>query len=187
MGLRNTKDSWGSVAKFLHWFIALLILGMIILGVVMGYFPKPFRYTLYTIHKSIGLIVLMLIVARLIWRLLNPTPALPTTLPRWQKGAAHASHGLLYLCLLGMPLSGWMMSTAGGHGLNFWWLINLKMPFIPISKSLAGAAKDAHTTLAWALGVLIVAHIIGAFYHHIKLKDNVLKRMAPCGHAKHIH
>lgn len=180
MGLRNTTDSWGGLSKSLHWLTALLIIGILILGAVMGDFPKPFRYTLYAIHKSMGVTILLLMVMRLIWRFFNPTPALPEKTPRWQKAIGHGSHGLIYLALIIMPLTGIAMSTAFGRATSFWWLFSFNMPFIHASKPLANFLEQAHETIAWIIVALLALHLLGALKHYIKDKDNVLQRMLPC-------
>lgn len=179
MALRNTQDSWGSVTKFLHWLIALLVLFMVVLGLTMGLFPKPFKYTLYAIHKSTGITILFLMLVRLAWRFMNPTPKFPNHIPNWQQKAAHASHTLLYAILILMPLSGWIMSTAGGHPTKVWWWLVINAPGIPKDKAISHTAGDIHEFLAWTLVAVLVIHIAAALMHHIKHKDNILKRMMP--------
>ncbi len=180
MPLLNTQTSWGSVAKALHWLIALLVIFMLLLGLTMGNFPKPFKYTLYAIHKSTGLTILLLMLIRLAWRLINVTPTLPQHLPHWQQIAARISHALLYITLIAMPLSGWVMSTAAGKPTTFWWLFTINAPFVPASKALAGSARQLHGILAWTIVTLLTIHIIAALKHHFYHKDTILKRMLPC-------
>lgn len=175
MELRNSSIEYGTISKFFHWSIAILIIGMIFLGFFMG------NATSYAVHKSIGLTILLLAALRLLWRLFNPPPYLPNTVPDWQKAAAHLSHYLLYFLLFAMPLSGWIMSTAAGHPPSFWWSVTVPTPWVPISKNIAGIANQTHEILAWTLSALIALHTAAALKHHFIDKDNVVNSMKPCG------
>src|SRR5262249_6555463 len=95
--LANSETRYGTVAVTLHWLIALIIIGMLILGTYMADLPRddPSRFDLIQLHKSIGITVIVLSVARLLWRLVNRVPPLPAHMPAWEKFAAHASHALL--------------------------------------------------------------------------------------------
>ena len=96
--IRNTTSSWGSVARALHWIIGLLIIGMLAYGWWMNHIPaRPDRFFYRSIHADIGYLLLVLVALRLIWRAINPTPALPKDTPPWQRAAAAISHGALYL------------------------------------------------------------------------------------------
>lgn len=179
MPITNTQDSYGSVTKFFHWSIAALIILMIILGFIMTSIERgPLRSELLMIHKSTGLLLLVLIVLRICWRLVNKTPALPSHIPRWQQIVAHASHGLLYLVLLAMPISGLIYSTAAGYPPTFYNLFLVQLP-IAKNKALATFAGDTHEVLAWTLVALISIHILAALKHHFIDKSDILKRMAP--------
>lgn len=181
MALCNTHDRYGSIAKLFHWLIAILIIGMLVMGTSFGFIDqnKALMSILIPIHKSTGLTILLLMALRFLWRLINPSPQLPETTPTWQKRLAHLSHQLLYLTAFLMPLSGWLMSTAAGYTPVFWYLFKVPMPFIEKSKAVSSIASDAHTALAWILFSLIAIHIAGALKHHIVDKDNVLRRMMP--------
>src|SRR3954451_14687060 len=99
--IRNTSNGWGSVSRWLHWILALAILGMIGFGWWMNHIPaRPDRFFYRSIHADIGYLILLLTVLRLVWRLINPTPAMPAETSRWQKIAAHVSHGALYLVVI---------------------------------------------------------------------------------------
>lgn len=114
MGAWNTSDSWGWLARLLHWAMALMILGLLGVGVWMTNFEKDLIAQIWLTqhHKNIGFVVFFLGLARVVWRIANPTPALPAHMPRWQVLASHASHGLLYLFLFMLPLTGWAMATS---------------------------------------------------------------------------
>ena len=105
--IRNTTKSWGSVARAFHWIIGLTILGMLAYGWWMNHIPaRPDRFFYRSIHADIGYMLLVAMVLRIIWRAVNPTPALPMETPRWQRIAAHVSHGALYLGYLHRDLAG---------------------------------------------------------------------------------
>lgn len=177
MSLKNTTTSYGSVSRILHWLLFLLIIGMLIVGFLMGSLAKPFRFEVYTVHKSIGLCVLALMLFRIFWMSINPKPKLPLTTPRWQAIGAHTVQGLLYFILMAMPLSGWIMSTASDHIPSFFGWFKVPMPFIPLDKPLADTASSLHEIFAWTLIVLLLLHIGAALKHHYINKDDVLKRM----------
>src|SRR5437868_11460438 len=104
MKTSDIEPSWNGVVKFLHWLIALLIFTQFALGWLAATWRlSPTKLDLFVWHKSIGMLVLTLVVLRLVWRLATPAPPLPAGMPAWERAAAHTSHGLLYLVMLGMP------------------------------------------------------------------------------------
>src|SRR6516225_1235754 len=106
--VRNTTSSWGSIARSFHWVLGLTILGMLAFGWWMNHVPaRADRFFYRSIHADIGYLVLLLTVLRLIWRSVNPTPALPDELPRWQRISARVSHVLLYLGTILVGMLGW--------------------------------------------------------------------------------
>src|SRR5690606_10864805 len=115
MPIRSDATHWGSLAKFFHWTIVLLILAQGILGLVMVELPrKPDVVAVYTFHKSLGLTILALALLRLGWRLFDRRPLDPPTMPHWQGIAARLGHALLYVLLFAVPLSGWLFDSATG-------------------------------------------------------------------------
>src|SRR3954452_25398107 len=109
--IRNTSSAWGSLARCLHWLLGAAIIGMIAFGWWMNHIPaRPDRFFYRSIHADIGYLVLLLMMARLIWRWLNPLPGLPDDTPRWQRIAARASHGALYGGTMLVALLGWAHS-----------------------------------------------------------------------------
>ncbi len=181
MTVRNTATEYGSIAKWLHWIVAILIICMLILGTVMTELDKtnPIRLTLYMIHKSTGATILALFIIRIIWRWTNPTPALPSEIPAWQQRSAKWMHILFYILIIVMLLSGMIMSTAGNHPIPFWGLFTFKIPFVPHSKTVGHFFGNVHQTLAWAIAVLLVLHIGVVFKHHCKDKIKIMHRMMP--------
>ena len=179
MTLRNSHQSYGSIAKLFHWSIALLVVIMLLLGLSFGFVDKSSMRTLMFIHKSIGFTILCLMVLRLLWRFANPTPRLPEATPKWQVVAGHSSHLLLYLLLILMPISGLIMSTSAGYSSNIWGLFSIKFPGIPKDPALHHLFEDIHFYLAWAIVTVAALHVLAALRHHFINKDNVLRRMLP--------
>lgn len=179
MALTNTHTSYGSVAKTLHWLIAIIVLFMLLIGTFMGDFEKPVRGSLMTFHKSLGMTLLVLMVLRLVWRLTNPRPHLPDSVPAWKQVASLINHRLLYALLIIMPLTGLAMSTAADRAPNVWGLGTVRFPGIPISKNVAGVFSDLHSIIAWTILVLLLIHVAAALSHYFINKDQVLQRMLP--------
>lgn len=178
MTWKNTSTEYGSVAKFLHWLIFLLIFAMLTIGFLMDDIGNEvIRAQVFNAHKLVGLSVLLLMILRLIWALTNPKPVLPVGTPRWQKVFERLGHGLIYLALLVMPVAGWVMSSAAGKPPHlFPWVLALP---VPVDTSLKETAAFVHYWLAIVIIALISLHVIAALYHHFVKKDNVLLRMMP--------
>jgi cytochrome b561 len=175
--LTNTENSYGSLTKFFHWAIAILIIFMLF----CGYFMSGLSWLNY--HKIIGLTIFSLAVLRVIWTLTNKHPKLPETMPIHEKLLAHAVQYLLYLFMLGMPLSGWAMATAFGKSPHVFG-VYFPMPFITINPQLGIIFENIHNTAAVGLIVVLCLHIIGALRHHFLIKDDVLRKMLPFGQDK---
>lgn len=171
---KDSNSQYGSISKFLHWLIALTIIGLLIAGFIMTNMDKsPLKFEIYGIHKAVGITILALASLRIIWRLMHPKPALPDSYPKWQRITAAATHGLLYLLTIFIPLSGWIMSMAANHVPSWFGLFELRLPIAP-SKTLAKTANSSHELLAWVLIACLVLHIAAA------LKEReILKRMLP--------
>jgi cytochrome b561 len=179
MPIKNTPLAYGSVAKAFHWLMALLILGMLAMGLYMDGMPTgPDQYKLIGLHKSFGTLVLMVVIFRLGWKAMNTVPLLPTTLNIWEKRLAHAGHAVLYLLMFAMPLSGWAMSSAAGFPVSFFGLFVLPDIVAP-NHALKETFEDVHEALAWALIAMIILHVLAALLHHFYYKNNILRRMLP--------
>lgn len=179
MALRNTTARWGALSQTFHWLIVALVIIQVTLGKIAEGLPNGVeKLATLARHKSVGITILMLATLRLLWRWMNPVPALPSTLRPYERGLAHFSHAALYVLLFAMPLSGWAMSSARGFSVSWFGLAQLP-DFVPKSRSLYEALHETHETLAYALGALALLHIAGALKHHFVLRDDVLRRMLP--------
>jgi len=186
----NSTTRYGLVAVILHWLIALSVIGLYIVGSIMHDMkPSLQQFELYQLHKSFGILVLVLTVLRLAWRLANPQPALPPGMPRWQALAAKATHWGFYGLLLAAPLAGWAMVSASSLNIPTVLFGIIPLPHIefiaasPDKQALEGIFSEAHELMADGLLVLFLAHVGAALYHHIKLGDSVLLKMLPVSQA----
>jgi cytochrome b561 len=179
MSIRNTTASWGSIAQIFHWVIVALIVTQFVLIKVADSLPMGGEKIAYFArHKSVGITILMLAALRLLWRLLNPTPALPDTLKPYERRLAHFSHAALYALLFAMPLTGWTMSSARNFPVSWFGLIQLPDLVAP-DRPLYRFLHETHETLAWVLVAVAALHVLGALKHHFVYKDDVLRRMLP--------
>jgi cytochrome b561 len=177
--IRNTTSSWGSAARAFHWILGLTIIGMLAFGWWMNHIPaRPDRFFYRSIHADIGYLLLVLTALRLIWRALNPTPALPTGTSSWQRVAAWVSHGALYLVTFVVIMLGWAHSGArpqGDYG-SFFGLFHVPQ-FTSPDKATADAFEDRHIYAAYVLLALIVIHLAAAAWHQFIKRDRVAARM----------
>ncbi len=175
--LKNTRLGYGLVAILLHWSMALLIIGMLTLGIYMEQLPISLeKLKLYGWHKEYGVIVLELGILRLIWRLYNIMPDLPAHMPLWEKFAARATHLIFYGYIFLLPLTGWLMSSAAGLTVSFFGLFLLPNLIGPDPNTMH-LLKEVHKWLGYSLIGVIGLHTAAALRHHFIDKDDVLKGM----------
>lgn len=179
MPAKNTLTSFGYIAKSFHWIVALLIIVMLVMGYFLDDFPASIQEMAYNTHKSIGIIILALVILRLGWRWMNVQPGYSTALPHFYKIFIRLAHYAIYLTIILIPLSGWVMATAAGHVPHFLGWVYFPMPGISPNEQLAGEAFQLHNTLAIIVIVLVSIHIFAALFHHFILGDTVLRRMLP--------
>jgi cytochrome b561 len=179
MTIRNTIARWGHVSQFLHWLIVVLLIVQVTLATLADDLPLGMKkLALLARHKSVGITILGLVVLRLLWRWMNPTPALPDTLKPYERVLASLTHAGLYILLFAMPLSGWLMSSARGFPVSWFGFIQLP-DFVSKNKPLYDAMLEMHHMLALALYAIVFLHVAAALKHHFLLKDSVLRRMLP--------
>jgi cytochrome b561 len=164
------------VARLLHWGMAVVLLGQIVLGwVAVSWHLSPTKLELFVWHKSLGITLLALVILRLVWRLADGRPA-PVSGPLWQQRLAGGSHALLYLLMLGIPVSGWVIQSASGFPFKLFGAIELPA-LVARSKSVQNLAEWIHLGLFWLFAALIVVHVSAALHHHWGRGDAALRRM----------
>ena len=175
----TTVKTYGTVSKILHWLIGIAIIGMLIIGYTMTDMPNsPLKWKLFFWHKAMGFTILWLAAVRLWWRLKNPVPALPNSMPKWQVFLSDVTLWILYALMFIMPLSGLMLTIMGGYSVDYFGLFTI--PAISKGETeLSQIGLMIHTYGAYTIIGLIIFHILGGLYHHFIRKDNVLKRMLP--------
>jgi cytochrome b561 len=164
-------------AVVLHWLVALLIFAAFPLGVYMHDLPlSPDKLKLYSYHKWIGVTVFALVAVRLSWRLTHTPPPLPEGMAAWQRRASAIVHGLLYVLMIVIPLSGWLMSSA--KGFQTVWFGVLPLPdLIGKDKALGELLAEVHKLLNFTLLGLVVLHVAAALKHHFIERQPFLQRM----------
>jgi cytochrome b561 len=175
MLLRNTINRYGLIAIFFHWLMAILLIGLLILGLYMTGLPISLqKLKLYGWHKEYGLLALWLAILRLAWRFINTTPYLD--LPLWERLAARAVHWSFYAFMFLMPITGWLITSAAGLPASFFGLFVLPDLVSP-NEQLRLLFQDIHRWLGYALIVFICMHTSAALKHHFIDKDDILRRM----------
>lgn len=177
----HSRDNrYTGTAIALHWLIALGIAVAFGMGLTMTDIPgiTPTKLRLFNWHKWLGVTLLALATARLLWRLFHPAPPLPPSLPAWQRLAAEATHRALYVLMFAIPLSGYFYSLAAGIPVVYLGLVPLPVLIGP-NPALKPILKDLHYWLNMGMAALVIAHAAAALQHHFLARDDVLKRMLP--------
>lgn len=174
------EQRYTRTAIFLHWLIAMLLLGQFAFGWYLDGIPRGVLARGYyvNLHKSTGILIALLIVFRIIWRLTHQPPSLPDAMPAWQRRAAAASHRLLYVLMLVMPLSGYVASNFSKHGVNFFNSVKLA-PWGSDDKLLYAIFNQTHKITSWLLLALVILHVSAALKHLFVDRDNIFSRILP--------
>lgn len=186
MAAKAPSVQYDPVAKALHWLIAIAIVAMLAIGWIMTSMDNSSaKFTLFQLHKSIGITILLLALFRLGWRFTHRPPPLPDTMAGWEKVAANGTHVLLYALMIGMPLLGWVIVSASPLNLPTLLYGVVPWPHLPLipemenKREIGHLAGAAHYYLAWVLLALFLGHAGAAWKHHLFNRDDVLTRMAP--------
>lgn len=173
-------DRYSGPAIALHWLIAVLIVCGFYIGWIMtdipGFTPTKLKY--FSWHKWIGVTVFALAVLRVLWRAGHRAPPLASGTPLWQKGAAHAVHGLLYLLMLAIPVTGYLYSSAAGIQVVYLGIVPLPTLIGP-DDALKVVLRSVHIWLNYTLLVLVILHVLAALKHQFIDRDGLLGRMLP--------
>jgi len=178
VALRNTPEQFGALSKLLHWLIAVLIIGLIALGwymVDLTYYDRWYNTSL-ELHKALGMLALVLAVTKITWTLGDTTPEPAPTIRPWELRSAHAMHRTLYVMMLLLPLTGYVISTSAGDPISFFGLFGIPA-LIPQSDGLRDLAVEVHYYAAYATAALIALHVLAAFKHEFIDRDGTLRKM----------
>ncbi|MDA8260127.1 MAG: cytochrome b [Betaproteobacteria bacterium] len=175
----SPDHSYTGVAIGLHWLIAFAIIGSFSVGLYMVDLPlSPQKLKIYSWHKWAGVTIFLCVVLRLGWRLLHRPPELPAGVPVWQRSLAAATHVLMYLLMIVVPLSGWLMSSA--KGFQTVWFGVLPLPdLLTKNAELGDLLQQMHKLLNYSMAALVFAHLGAALKHHFIDRDDILARMLP--------
>jgi len=177
MGLRNTTTEWGSLAKALHWLIAIGLFVLLYLGLEQAGMEKgDERSKIRFIHASIATSLLLLMTIRIVWRFMNDVPAHPEGSSATQRLISDVVHWGLYLAVFAQLLVGALMNGTGGRGLPFFGIFSIPVP-IAENHDAHEFWEEVHEFMWKPIAALIVLHILGALYHHFVAKNDVLRRM----------
>lgn len=180
----STTDSTARYSRgaiILHWLIALLIIGNFVGAWVSEDLPRDERMVMMAYHKATGVVILLLTLVRIGWRLLNPPPAMLTTLKPWEVGLARITHGLFYVLMLAVPLAGLGLHSAFGKGAPVSLFGLVDFPALPVGtdKPTIGLFHELHEVTATAMLVLFVLHVAAALKHQFIDRDGTTARMLP--------
>ena len=165
--------AYSRVARWLHWTMAVLIIANLVGGRLHDLAPR----LIMPGHFAVGLIVLVLALARLAWRLTHRPPSWPATMAGWERWSAATVHWLLYALMILLPLSGWVMMSAGERAINIYGLFEIPKLAVGQSAAFKDIMEERHEMLAIAMVCLILLHIGAALRHHFVLKDGAMARM----------
>lgn len=168
---------YSRVAIAFHWTIAALVIVNLVVGI--GHESIPALRAWMPGHKAIGISVLLLTLLRVAWRLAHRPPPLPGFVSARERAAAHVTHWALYLLLILLPVSGWVMVSGPDGRRPLTWFGLADLPYLPVGGAGAAAGGQAHGVLGWMMLALVALHIAAALRHHLILRDSVLSRMIP--------
>ncbi len=176
--LKNTKNSYGWIAIILHWLLAVLIIGLFVMGIWMrdlGYYDTWYHRA-PDLHKSLGLLTFFLLLLRYVWRLSNPLPDPSPKLALWEINSSRVAHAGMYLLTLVVILSGYLIATADDRGVSFfdWFVLPVGFPVFESQEDIAG---EIHEVVAWVMMGLVLLHTLASLKHHFIDKDETLMRM----------
>ena len=176
----TSHPRFAAASRLLHWLMATMIIAMLFIGVGMAASVSRSYDLLVSIHRPLGIAILVLCIARIVNRFINPPPDLPDTVPSLQRFAAKASHIVLYALMLILPLVGWGMQSAARYPIVLYGPVRLPA-ILPHDLTIYAWLREFHTVLAYLLFATFVAHLGAALYHGLIRRDGVFGSMASWG------
>lgn len=175
--LKNSATEYGTFSRLVHWLMAAIILTLIGVGIYMADLPrdteaqKQYAFQFYGMHKSFGVIIILLVALRLVWLRISPNPALPAVFEGKERLLIESLKKLLYLMMIVVPVSGYLMSNAGGHPIKFFGLFELPA-LIGKSKAIGGVMHEVHEIAGFTILFVVLLHMAGAIKHRLKEKGS---------------
>jgi cytochrome b561 len=179
MPLRSTPATWGTGARALHWIGAALVLFLIAYGWWMTHMPeRAARLDHYHLHSIVGAYFVLLLALRVLWRALDAAPLQPAASKGWERWSAHAGHAALYVLMIGVVASGWILWSAFPRRAPID-VLGVRVPFLfaEPDRAISSVAEDVHKWLSYALLAVIAIHVLAALRHHFVKRNDVLRRM----------
>lgn len=172
--------NYDAVARALHWTTVLLVLIQFVTSQVWGCFARPTHHLLVVTHMSFGIVLALVVVARIVWRLM-PGHQVPAIVAGWLELSSKAVHYILYALLVVQAVLGFVQRWAGGEEMSFFGIL-IPSPFAAWGRAAAHQVGELHEKIGWAIIIIAAGHAAAALYHHYFLRDRVLLRMLP-GHG----
>ncbi|MFB5079508.1 cytochrome b [Raoultella sp. C349492] len=166
--------------RWLHWLMAAAIVAMLFIGVAMVSTVSSLHALLVSIHKPLGLMILLLVVVRLWLRFYTAVPPLPAAIPAWQRRLAHLSHWVLYAMMFLQPLIGWAMQSAAGYPVSVGGAFVLP-PVAPVNNDWYALLRPLHSAVALLLFITVMLHLAAALFHALVRRDGVFESMSGSG------
>lgn len=178
-GSGSVAEQYAGFSKLLHWLVAICVIVMIPIGIAMTKVGSgDLQNVFYTIHRSLGVLILGLMIIRLLNRLIAGAPAPEPTLPPIQRAVSHVVHMALYALLIAQGLIGWVATSAYGATISFFGLFNVP-DLVSKDQALSEPLFAAHFFIGLTITALVLLHIAAALYHGFIRRDGVLQRMLP--------
>jgi cytochrome b561 len=177
MPATNNPVQFALLTRILHWLMAAFLIAMLFIGVSMVASVGDYHWLL-TIHRPLGILILILAAIRLVTRMLTRLPPFPPSMPQAERFVASASERLLYTLFIALPLVGWAMLSAGHYPIVMFGAVHLP-PILPARPELYAALRETHTILAYLLFLAFLAHFGAVLFHTVVLRDGLLNRMVP--------
>lgn len=171
------QGRYSGVARWLHWIIAIFVILNLVSGIGHEALPRDQRGAVMALHFSSGMTILALSLARLLWRLGHRPPPLPDGMKGWEIKLAGATHAVLYLLMIVLPLSGWVIVSTAPFPIQWFGLFALPKFGVTREDALAGLAGEGHEILGFVMLALVLLHVAAALYHQYGRKDGLMGRM----------
>ena len=174
----NGRARYDNIAITLHWLTAVFVVAQFALSQVWGFFERPTRHVLLVTHMSFGVLLTVVIVARIAWRLVPGHQVRPAN-SGWMEIASKTAHYSLYVLLASEAVLGFLLGWSGKNGAMSFFGLSIPSPLMPFSRDSHHLIGEMHEWVGWTIIILATGHAMAALFHHYVLRDGLLSRMAP--------